>query len=41
MGGQTWEPGHIHRTQGGAAGVTDYVVGEYQGGMSSGVEELA
>ena len=41
MGGQTWEPGHIHRTQGGAAGVTDYVVGEYQGGMSSRVEELA
>ena len=41
MGGQTWEPGHIHRTQGGAPGVMDYMVGEYAGGISPRVEQLS
>ena len=41
MGGQTWEPGHIHRTQGGGAGVMDYMIGEYQGGISERVQGLA
>lgn len=40
MGGQTWEPGHIHRTQGGTPGVMDYMVGEYQGGITPRVERL-
>ena len=33
-GGQTWEPGHIHRTQGGNPGVMDYMIGEYTGGIT-------
>ena len=41
MGGQTWEPGHIHRTQGGTPGVMDYIIGEYQGGITPRVERLA
>ena len=41
MGGQTWEPGHIHRTQGGTPGVMDYMIGEYQGGITPRVKELA
>ncbi len=41
MGGQTWEPGHIHRTQGGNPGVMDYMIGEYQGGITERVENLA
>jgi 2-dehydropantoate 2-reductase len=41
MGGQTWEPGHIHRTQGGVSGVMDYVIGEYAGGVTPRVERLA
>ena len=41
MGGQTWEPGHIHRTQGGTPNVMDYIVGEYEGGVSPRVEQLA
>ena len=41
MGGQTWEPGHIHRTQGGAPGVMDYMIGEYRGGITPRVEQLA
>ena len=41
MGGQTWEPGHIYRTQGGAPGVMDYMIGEYNGGITPRVQELA
>nr|ABZ06468.1 putative Ketopantoate reductase PanE/ApbA [uncultured marine microorganism HF4000_010I05] len=41
MGGQTWEPGHIHRTMGGDPNTMDYMVGEYGGGVSSRVEQLA
>ena len=41
MGGQTWEPGHIHRTMGGNPGVMDYMIGEYQGGITPRVEEMA
>ena len=41
MGGQTWEPGHIHRTQGGTPGVMDYMIGEYQGGISERLQGLA
>ena len=41
MGGQTWEPGHIHRTLGGTPNVPDYIVGEYGGGVSPRVERLA
>ena len=41
MGGQTWEPGHIHRTQGGTSSEKDYMVGEYQGGITERVENLA
>ena len=41
MGGQTWEPGHIHRTQGGTPNVMDYVIGEYEGGASLRLEQLA
>lgn len=41
MGGQTWEPGHIHRTQGGTPNVMDYVLGEYGGGISPRLEQLA
>ena len=41
MGGQTWEPGHIHRTQGGTPGVMDYMIGEYTGGITTRVEQLA
>ena len=41
MGGQTWEPGHIHRTQGGTPGVMDYMIGEYTGGITPRVERLA
>ena len=41
MGGQTWEPGHIHRTLGGKPGVYDYMVGEYKGGVTSRVEGLS
>ena len=41
MGGQTWEPGHIHRTQGGNPGVMDYMIGEYTGGVTPRVEQLA
>ena len=41
MGGQTWEPGHIHRTMGGAAGMMDYMVGEYVEGITPRVEQLA
>jgi len=41
MGGQTWEPGHIHRTLGGNPRVMDYMVGEYAGGVTPRVEHLA
>ena len=41
MGGQTWEPGHIHRTQGGTPGIMDYMIGEYVGGITPRVEQLA
>ena len=42
MGGQTWEPGHIHRTLGGGdPRVMDYMVGEYAGGVTPRVEHLA
>ena len=42
MGGQTWEPGHIHRTLGGGGPrVMDYMVGEYAGGVTPRVEHLA
>ena len=41
MGGQTWEPGHIHRTQGGSAKLMDYTVGEYGGKATPRVEQLA
>ena len=41
MSGQTWEPGHIHRTSGSRQGVIDYMVGEYEGGITPRVELLA
>ena len=42
MGGQTWEPGHIHRTLGGRSpGVMDYIIGEYQNKITQRVESLA
>ena len=41
MGGQTWEPGHIHRTQGGNPAAMDYMIGEYTGGVTPRVERLA
>ena len=41
MGGQTWEPGHIHRTQGGTPGVIDYMIGEYGNLITPRVEQLA
>ena len=41
MAGQTWEPGHIHRTLGGKPGVMDYMIGEYSGGITPRVEQLA
>lgn len=40
MGGQTWEPGHIHRTQGGSTKLMDYTVGEYGGSATPRVERL-
>ena len=41
MGGQTWEPGHIHRTQGGTSSEMDYMTGEYNGGVTARVDQLA
>ena len=41
IGGQTWEPGHIHRTRAGTPGVMDYIIGEYGGGITPRVEQLA
>ena len=41
LAAQTKEPGHIHLTLGGVPGVADYVVGEYQGGITPRVEQLA
>ena len=41
MGGQTWEPGHIHRTQGGSPGEMDYMIGEYAEGVTPRIEQLA
>ena len=41
MAAQTWEPGHIHRTQGGRPGVMDYMIGEYTGGTTPRVEQVA
>ena len=41
MGGQTWEPGHIHRTLGGNPSTMDYMIGEYGEGVSPRVEQLA
>ena len=41
MGGQTWEPGHIHPTLGGNPNAMDYMIGEYGGGVSPRVEQLA
>ena len=41
MAGQTWEPGHIHRTQGGRPGIMDYMIGEYDGPATPRVERLA
>ncbi len=40
MGGQTWEPGHIHRILGGTSALPDYMVGEYTGGITSRAENL-
>ena len=38
---QTWEPGHINITMGGKPGAPDWVIGEYQGGITPRVERLA
>lgn len=41
MGAQTWEPGHIHRTQGGKPESSDYMIGEYTGEVTPRLEQLA
>ena len=41
MGAQTWEPGHIHRTQGGNPKTNDYMIGEYTGEITPRLERLA